>query len=59
MAVLESDVLDRMWQKINKDWRVMTRIETLIDFKLGPDPRQRIMTFDGINWGLDQLYSEE
>lgn len=54
-ALLESDVLDRMWQKINQDWRVMTRIETLIDFKLGPDPRQRVMTLDVINWALSQL----
>lgn len=55
VALLESDVLEQMWKKINKDWRVMARIETLIDFKLGPAPRQRVMTLDVINWALDQL----
>jgi hypothetical protein len=47
------DSLERMWQKVNLDWRIITRIETLIDYRLGP--RHRVMTMDVINWTLEQL----
>jgi hypothetical protein len=51
--LLAGDALERMWQKVNLDWRIITRIETLMDYKLGP--QERIMTMDVINWTLEQL----
>lgn len=51
--LLAGDVLERMWQRVNLDWRIITRIETLMDYRLGP--QERVMTMDVINWALEQL----
>lgn len=51
--LLAGDVLERLWQRVNLDWRIITRIETLMDYRLGP--QERVMTMDVINWVLEQL----
>lgn len=47
------DALEHMWQRVNLDWRIITRIGTLMDYRLGP--QERVMTMDVINWALEQL----
>jgi hypothetical protein len=48
-------VAERLWTRTNQDWRVIIRIQGLLDLALGPEPQKRMVTMKLIEQVLEQL----